>query len=148
MPRTLFFLFYLLLASCEKADFYDSHGGGHFYEDLAGKWVVINYWATWCGPCHEEIPEFNRLARAYPTSLKVFGVNFEPVDPDVMEEHVKEMGITFPVYSGDPYEHFGYERPLVLPTTIVISPEGSIHSELVGPQTRDSILAIIDSSSL
>ena len=142
MSRILILLIYLSLVSCDRSESDDSYLKQAPNVVLTGKWIVINYWATWCGPCREEIPELNRLSREQPESLKVFGVNFEPVSADEMEENINEMGILFPVFPEDPYEQFGYERPLVLPTTIVISPEGSIHAELVGPQTRDSIIAL------
>ena len=142
MSRILILLIYLSLVSCERSESDDAYLEQASNVVLTGKWIVINYWATWCGPCREEIPELNRLSREQPESLKVFGVNFEPVSADEMEENIKEMGILFPVFPEDPYEQLGYERPLVLPTTIVISPEGSIHAELVGPQTRDSIIAL------
>ena len=142
MSRILILLIYLSLVSCDRSESDDAYLEQASNVILTGKWIVINYWATWCGPCREEIPELNRLSREQPESLKVFGVNFEPVSGDEMEENIKEMGILFPVLPEDPYEKLGYERPLVLPTTIVISPEGSIHAELVGPQTRDSIIAL------
>ena len=142
MSRILILLIYLSLVSCDRSESDDAYLEQASNVILTGKWIVINYWATWCGPCREEIPELNRLSREQPESLKVFGVNFEPVSGDEMEENIKEMGILFPVFPEDTYEKLGYERPLVLPTTIVISPEGSIHAELVGPQTRDSIIAL------
>ena len=142
MSRILILLIYLSLVSCDRSESDDSYLEQASNVVLTGKWIVINYWATWCGPCREEIPELNRLFREQPESLKVFGVNFEPVSADEMAENIKEMGILFPVFPEDPYEQLGYERPLVGPTTIVISPEGSIHAELVGPQTRDSIIAL------
>ena len=142
MSRILILLIYFSLVSCDGSESDDAYLEQASNVVLTGKWIVINYWATWCGPCREEIPELNRLSREQPESLKVFGVNFEPVSADEMEENIKEMGILFPVFPEDPYEQLGYERPLVLPTTIVISPEGSIHAELVGPQTRDSIIAL------
>ena len=142
MSRILTPLIYLLLVSCGMSESYDSSLERPSNMVLAEKWIVINYWATWCGPCREEIPELNRLSREQPESLRVFGVNFEPVGFSEMEENIKEMGIRFPVFAADPYEQFGYERPLVLPTTIIISPEGTIHAELVGPQTRDSIMSV------
>ena len=142
MSRILILLIYLSLVSCDRSESDDAYLEQASNLVLTGKWIVINYWATWCGPCREEIPELNRLSREQPESLKVFGVNFEPVSADEMAENIKEMGILFPVFPEDPYEQLGYERPLVLPTTIVISPEGSIHAELVGPQTRDSIIAL------
>ena len=142
MSRILILLIYLSLVSCDRSESDDAYLEQASNVVLTGKWIVINYWATWCGPCREEIPELNRLSREQPESLKVFGVNFEPVSVDEMEENIKEMGILFPGFPEDPYEKLGYERPLVLPTTIVISPEGSIHAELVGPQTRDSIIAL------
>ena len=142
MSRILILLIYLSLVSCDRSESDDAYLEQASNVVLTGKWIVINYWATWCAPCREEIPELNRLSREQPESLKVFGVNFEPVSADEMEENIREMGILFPVFPEDPYEQLGYERPLILPTTIVISPEGSIHAELVGPQTRDSIIAL------
>ena len=142
MSRFLILLIYLSLISCDRSKSDDAYLEQASNVVLTGKWIVINYWATWCAPCREEIPELNRLSREQPESLKVFGVNFEPVSADEMEENIREMGILFPVFPEDPYEQLGYERPLVLPTTIVISPEGGIHAELVGPQTRDSIIAL------
>ena len=142
MSRILILLIYLSLVSCDRSESDDAYLAQASNAVLNGKWIVINYWATWCGPCREEIPELNRLSREQPESLKVFGVNFEPVSGDEMEKNIKEMGILFPVFPEDPYEQLGYERPLVLPTTIVISPDGSIHAELIGPQTRDSIIAL------
>ncbi len=142
MSRILILLIYLSLVSCDRSESDDAYLEQASNVVLTGKWIVINYWATWCAPCREEIPELNRLSREQPENLKVFGVNFEPVSGEEMEENIKEMGILFPVFPEDPYEQLGYERPLVLPTTIVISPEGSIHAELVGPQTRDSIIAL------
>lgn len=133
----------VLLSACQKPDFYDVNGRGYLYADLEEKWQLINYWATWCGPCRKEIPEFNEIANDFAEAVVVFGVNFEPVDRATNQEHIDKMGIEFPVYAEDPYEYFNVDRPVVLPTTIIISPGGEVHVVLIGPQTRETLLAAI-----
>ena len=60
--RHIVLLCVFLVASCNQpADFYDTNGKGYAYSEFAGKWQVINYWATWCAPCIKEIPELIAL---------------------------------------------------------------------------------------
>ncbi|MDG2071191.1 MAG: TlpA disulfide reductase family protein [Pseudomonadales bacterium] len=133
----------VLLSACQKPNFYDVNGRGYSYANMEEKWLLINYWATWCGPCIKEISEFNGIANDFEDVVVVLGVNFESVDRATNEEHIEKMGIEFPVYAEDPYEHFNVDRPVVLPTTIVISPGGKVHDILVGPQTRETLLAAL-----
>ena len=132
----------LLLTGCSQPDFYDTRGLGHRYADYDGKWLVINYWATWCAPCKTEIPELIALDRNQP-DVVVLGVNYGQPGQVEMEKQITEMGITFPVYQRDPYQRFGSRRPLVLPTTFVVSPDGKLMKVLTGPQTEASLLAVM-----
>jgi thiol-disulfide isomerase/thioredoxin len=134
----------LLLASCQQPDFLDTRGNGHRYADLEGKWLIVNYWATWCGPCIKEIPELNKIAEEYEDRVNVFGVNFDQPDAGEMQAQVKKMRIEFPVFAIDPAAELGITRPDVLPTTFVFSADGSLHTTLIGPQTEDSVLAVLD----
>ncbi len=134
----------LLLSACEKADFSDTEGAGYRYADFDGKWRIVNYWATWCGPCIKEIPELNELAHEYNDSLVVLGVNFDSPQGEEAQISVKKMKIEFPVYAVNPAGELGITTPEVLPTTFVFSPDGALHRTLIGPQTRESLLAALE----
>jgi len=75
------------------------------------------------------------------------GINFDGLQGDALAALVAKMGIAFPVISVDPRTHFGYDLPSVLPTTIVINPDGEVAATLVGPQTRSSLEAVLGISA-
>ena len=103
-------------------------------------WTVINYWAVWCKPCREEIPELNHLNGV--TGIEVFGVNFDRKSGEALYADAQSLGLEFENI-GDPSHQLGIERPIVLPTTVVLSPSGDVEAVLVGPQTKETILAVI-----
>ena len=105
-----------------------------------GQWRVINYWAIWCAPCREEIPELNALNDS--TELMVFAVNYDGQTGEALLSQAAEMGITFTLLEQDPGAVMGIERPRVLPTTLLVNPEGAVTDTLVGPQTQESLLAV------
>ena len=106
--------------------------------------LLLNYWADWCLPCKEEIPELNELHReAKEHGLAVFGVSFDELVGGALEEQVEKMEIEFPVVIEDPRQMFGYGEPEVLPMTVLIDSDGSVSKILIGPQTLDGILAEI-----
>ena len=141
----LIFTFILLISSCQKSefDFYDLEGNGYRYSDLEGRFQIVNYWAIWCAPCKHEIPELQALHDDY-ENVSVFGVNFDQPELDVMSEQAKLMNIGFPTYRRDPSSDFGIKTPEVLPTTLVFSPNREMLATLVGPQTKESLLSIIE----
>ena len=141
----LIFAFILLISSCQKSefDFYDLEGKGYKYSDLEGRFQIVNYWAIWCAPCKHEIPELQALHDDY-ENISVFGVNFDQPGLDVMSEQAKLMNIGFPTYRRDPSSDFGIKTPEVLPTTLVFNPNREILATLVGPQTKESLLSIIE----
>jgi len=104
-------------------------------EALKGRWVLINYWAEWCKPCLEEIPELNAFAEAYGEQVSVLGVNYDGVEGEALARVIVRFGIDFPVLSQDPASIYKFNRPEVLPVTFVINPEGVVQQRLVGPQT-------------
>jgi thiol-disulfide isomerase/thioredoxin len=129
----------LLLAACSQPA--PDPGQPHVYEQPLddGRWTVINYWATWCAPCREEIPELNRFAAAHADSVAVYAVNFDGVTDEELRVQATELGITFPLLSTDPANLLGYARPTVLPTTLVITPAGGLSVRLIGPQTEATL---------
>ncbi len=117
-----------------------SHFEGAQYR---GKWVVINYWAQWCKPCIKEIPELNELARKDP-GIVVLGVNFDGALGAELDQQVETLGIGFPLILEDPAAVLGTDRPHALPTTLILDPEGELVETLMGPQTLESLLAVIE----
>ena len=111
------------------------------WEDLQGRWVVVNYLAQRCKPCIEEIPELNALARQYPV-VTVLGVNYDGATGAELERQEKMLGVDFPTLPSDPAGRLGTRRPVVLPTTLVINPEGELLTTLTGPQTLESLARI------
>jgi thiol-disulfide isomerase/thioredoxin len=113
--------------------------------ELRGKWVIVNYWASWCKPCFMEIPELNAFHLAYKDKdVVVLGVSFDRFDSvDALRPIVKKMGIQFPVLTTDPASGLGIRQPSVLPATYVINPKGEVEAELLGLQTKRSLDAAI-----
>lgn len=121
----------LLLAGCDT---------GQPLGEYRGQWLVINYWAEWCAPCIEEIPELNALNAAHP-DLTVLGVNYDGASGSALAEQEQRLGVQFMTLAEDPAPLWQQPRPRVLPTTLVIDPRGVLVATLLGPQTRGSILA-------
>lgn len=135
--RSLFLLIAcLLVAACAK-DSPTQQGLPN-----TGNWVLINYWATWCGPCRDEIPELNRLDAEH-ANIDVFGANYDRLQGAALQEAVAELDIQFESMLADPAQLLGRERPKVLPTTYILTPQGQLHSVLTGPQTEASLLAAL-----
>ena len=110
-----------------------------------GQWLVINYWAEWCGPCRHEIPELNRLhAGRVSHGLIVLGVNWDGVQGRKLNDVITRMKIDFPTLIEDPHLDYDYDRVEQLPVTVLINPDREVHRVLIGPQTGQSILAAKD----
>jgi len=121
------------------------HGNDISLSDYRGKWVVLNYWATWCAPCRKEIPELSELHAAR-TDIEVLGLAFEDTEIENFDEFLKEFHPSYPLLLVDVYappEPFG--APRVLPTTIILNPDGAPVKTFLGPITRDNIEDFIDS---
>jgi len=107
-----------------------------------GNWAVINYWAEWCKPCITEIPELNSFDQQHP-NIEVLGVNYDGETDEVLAQQIKKLNIQFPVLPQDPATILGIERPQVLPTTVIVNPQGVVVDVLLGPQTEDSLRSAI-----
>lgn len=130
----------VLLAGCGDRDWGpDQEGRTVDAQRLAGRWLLVNYWAEWCGPCRTEIPELNDLAATQP-ELVVLGVNFDGLQGEELRRAAAALGIRFTVLAQDPAERLGVAVPAVLPSSLLIDPEGVVRAELVGEQTARGIL--------
>ena len=109
--------------------------------ESAGKLVLVNYWAEWCKPCRDEIPELNKLARQNPDDIRVYGVNFDGLTGAELAAVEQRMGVEFPTLDTDPGPVFGLRPPSMLPVTLVIGRSGELLNQLKGEQTLESLEA-------
>ena len=134
----------LCLAGCSADTTLLADGSTANWSHWRDRPIVLNYWAEWCAPCRHEIPELNALHRQRTqTGAVVLGVNYDGIAGERLAELVERMDIEFPVLVHDPMDRWGYARPDVLPTTVIVAPDGEVQEILVGPQTRESILAAL-----
>ena len=120
------------------------HGDMIRLSDYRGKWVVLNYWATWCAPCRKEIPELSELHNER-DDIIVLGLAFEDTDPESFDEFLEELKPSYPSLLVDVYEPpqpFG--APRVLPTTIILDPQGYAVKTYMGPVTKKDLESFVD----
>ena len=126
-------------AALYAASFRDAAGRSQALGQFQGRLLVLNFWATWCGPCREEMPAFNRLHERWRERGVAFvGVSAEPVDQ--VAPFAKSLGITYPLWVGSDEvgelsrrlgNHLG-----VLPHTAIIGPSGEVLESKVGPYSE------------
>lgn len=127
--------------SAPETTFATANGGTVAWADYRGQWVLINYWAEWCKPCLEEIPELNDVDAI--EGVTVMAVNFDGISGDELIELGDRMGITFTMLTDDPAPVFDWTMPGALPVTFVVNPDGELTETLLGPQTEDGLMALM-----
>lgn len=150
--RLLFLLVSLLTADpllAEPVEYTlnDLDGKPVSLSDYRGKWIIVNYWATWCPPCLEEIPELVGLHDENSDRLVVLGVNFEEVNNEYLREFVDSHMMSYPVLVSEPRPVTPLGPVLGLPTTYIISPQGESVARQEGPVTRAAIEAYLERKS-
>ena len=151
-PLWIFTLLCLITATTmasEVKDFSypDLQGKTHHLSDYRGKWVLVNYWATWCPPCLEELPELEIFHNNYKDKLAVvLGVNMEGIKADKLKGFVDDQFISYPILlAGDDVSQLLGKVP-GLPTSYLVNPQGEIVARQVGPIDAASIEKFIHDS--
>lgn len=118
---------------------HDLDGKAHKLSDYQGKWVIINYWATWCPPCREEIPELILFHEKHKDhDAVVLGVNMQDVAVGELRQFIDDNFISYPIFAGSPQMDTVGPVP-GLPTTYLIAPDGHLAARQVGGVTAKTI---------
>ncbi len=119
-------------------------GSTHKLSDWNGKLVLLNFWATWCGPCREEMPLLDTVAiRHAEDGLAVIGIAIDDMQP--VGEYLKQNPVRYPILIGgndevNPSTLFGDTRG-VLPYSVLIGPDGKILAQRAGSFSDSSLAA-------
>ena len=101
-----------------------------------GKVVLVNFWATWCGPCREEIPFLVQLAERYPDHLTIIGVSEDAGGADMVQTFADQYEVNYPIVMSTPEIKRAFPGVVALPTSFVVDPDGQIvqtHVGLISP---------------
>lgn len=131
----------------------DQYGNTHTLEQYEGKVIFLNFWATWCGPCRNEMPEIQKLYEEYAAQgedaeVAILGVAGPGMGGEGSAEDItafmEENSYTYPVLMDETGEMFSYYGISAFPTTFMIDREGNVFGYVSGQLTEDIMRSIID----
>ena len=127
-------------AAAHEFVFKDTHGQEQRLSNYRGKWVLVNFWAPWCPPCLEEIPDLISLHNAHKdTDLVVIGIALEYSSPKGVMGFAEQHAISYPIVLGTHKMAAQIGEVGALPTTYLFDPAGKLVSHQEGAITRDSV---------
>lgn len=122
----------------------DMAGIKHQLSNYKGKWVLVNYWATWCPPCLEEVPDLvNLYDHRKKKDLMVLGVVFDYESTKDVTDYVDDMLMSYPIVLGDDDVVAQIGAADVLPTTFIYNPQGELVKIKRGLVTKQYLEKII-----
>jgi thiol-disulfide isomerase/thioredoxin len=126
----------------------DTTGKTHTLAGYKGKWVLVNYWATWCPPCLEEIPDLIGLHENKENNLVVIGIALDYRNAKQVTDFAEGLLVNYPIVLGNP-QIVNQIGPIQgLPTTYLYNPDGKMVAQQVGAITRASVENYIASKSV
>lgn len=140
----------LVVVGAQAADFKvtDTTGKTHTLSGYKGKWVLVNYWATWCPPCLEEIPDLIALHDTKKNNLVVIGIAMDYKSAKQVTDFADGLLVTYPIVLGTPKIVSQIGPMQGLPTTYLFNPEGKMVAHQVGALTRESVESFINSKKV
>lgn len=148
----IFILIFLISCGIEKNNLYDEHDESLVFSTIEnskidlkkykGKYLVVNYWATWCSPCIKELPELVKFNKMYGNKASVVGVNLEKLSYDELEQFKQKFNVSYPNFNEDIiYKILGIEV-IGFPTTYIFNPKGALIKTIQGPVSTQMLAQI------
>jgi thiol-disulfide isomerase/thioredoxin len=119
-------------------DLTDTEGRRHRLADYEGRWVVVNFWATWCVPCIQEIPEIAQFHREH-ARVAVIGISLDTDDAGKVKRFAAKVGHVYPLVLSDDNVEKQLGQPRALPTTRIFDPAGKVVYDRPGRVTKKSL---------
>nr|WP_245614214.1 TlpA disulfide reductase family protein [Legionella massiliensis] len=138
----LSFLLYISVLShafCSTVFLKDVTGQIIPFDSLKGKWVLLNYWASWCQPCLDEIVELNHFYKKNKDKVALFAVNFDLMPLPSQIALIRKYKISYPSLQFDPARALDLGDIRGVPATFVFNPDGKLSTTLYGGQTEKSL---------
>lgn len=129
--------------SAEPVVLTELNGQQILFSSLKGKWIFINYWASWCDACLDEIPALNRFYQRKKSDIVLFGVNYDNLPANEQIELIKQYDIRYPSLQQDPASLLQLGDIRAIPTTFVFNPKGELANVLYGGQTFSSLSRVL-----
>ncbi|MCR5664358.1 MAG: TlpA family protein disulfide reductase [Oscillospiraceae bacterium] len=125
----------------------DVNGNAVKLSDAFGKPIVVNFWATWCGPCRSELGHFDELCAEYGDDVVFMMVNLTDGTTDTVESvkaFAAEYGYSFPLYFDTEYSGVYAYSVNAIPVTLFINADGTLHHQQIGSMDEDTIRGFIE----
>lgn len=121
----------------------DTNGKTHTLDGYKGKWVLVNFWATWCPPCQEEIPDLIALHGEKKNNLVVIGIAMDYRNAKQVTDFADGLLVDYPIVLGNAQVANQIGPVQGLPTTYLYNPDGKMVAQQVGAITRESVESFI-----
>jgi thiol-disulfide isomerase/thioredoxin len=128
----------LAASAADAFEVTDTQGKRHELADYRGRWVVVNFWATWCVPCIQEIPEIAEFAREHP-KVAVLGIAMDAENPGKVKQFAQRVGHAYPLVLANAKVEKQLGSPKALPWTQVYDPSGKRVYDRAGRVTKKSL---------
>ncbi|WP_242136633.1 redoxin domain-containing protein [Bacillus cereus group sp. BfR-BA-01360] len=108
--------------------------------DLKGKKVIVNFWATWCGPCQQEMPDMEAFYKKHKEDIEILAVNYTVSElangTEKVRQFAEEKGVTFPILLDTDISVTTRYKVITIPTSYFINTKGIIQDKFIGPMTQ------------